>query len=146
VQRLPVLTALIGGVVLSILVMTVGGYLAAVAWPQWFSDFARANVRTAMLASDTVLFVLPIGLLAFAFGFALFRLLRSARAGLVVAVVAAYFMTGILVEIFSISAWAEDPFVVWARLWSDPAAWYRLSAVPAALTLAAYGYVRAIRA
>src|SRR5262245_42436368 len=83
--RRPVLTSMVAGVILCAIVIFVGGFLAAIAWPSWYSDFARSNVRAASLISVTVLGVLPIGLLAFLFGLGLFRWLIPAQAGLVVA-------------------------------------------------------------
>src|SRR5262245_57225473 len=94
--RRPVLTSMVAGVVLCAIVVCVGGFLAAIAWPSWYADFARSNARAANLISDTVLVVLPIGLLAFLFGLGLFRWLIPAQAGLVVACIGGCFIPGFL--------------------------------------------------
>ena len=134
--RLPVLKALIAGVILGFVVMGVGGLLAAIAWPSWFAEFARGHSRMANLISDTALYVLPIGMLAFLFGVGLFGWLKPARISLLIACVAGYLGIALLADMLTIFANIDEPLAVWASIWSESGTWYRVATVPVALALA----------
>lgn len=141
--RLPVLKALIAGVMLGVVVMGVGGLLAAIAWPSWFGEFTRGHSRTADLIGDTVLYVLPLGLLAFLYGLGLFRWLKSARTSLLLACVVGYLGVGLVADMLTILALSDEPLTAWVSIWSQPGTWYRVAAVPVALAFA--GVVSPVR-
>lgn len=124
--RLPILKALIAGVILGFVVMGVGGLLAAIAWPPWFAEFARGHSRMANLISDTALYVLPIGVLAFFFGVGLFGWLKPARTSLLIACVAGYLGIALLADMLRSSpiltnrwpcgrayGWNRAPGIAW---------------------------------
>jgi peptidoglycan/LPS O-acetylase OafA/YrhL len=134
--RPPVLKALIAGVILGFVVMGVGGFLAAIAWPPWIAEFSRGHSRTASFISDTALYVLPIGMLAFLFGMGLFGWLKPARTSLLIACIAGYLGIGLLADMLTIFVDSDEPLAVWASIWSESGTWYRVATVPVALAFA----------
>jgi hypothetical protein len=87
----------------------------------------------------TVLFFLPVALLACLFGLALFTWLKSRRPAVVIACVGGYFACVGLVILLALSMVAQGPLQameMMGRLASEPRVWYQLASVPLGLVLA----------
>ena len=133
----PSIAALFGGTVLAFVFTYVTGYLAAVAWPAWFAVFARQHVSLALFVSDLTLFSLPIGLISFAFGFALFRILKSTRGGVLVSCITGWLIPVVLLQVFVFSASTQEALTQLSGLVSQPSYWLGMLPVPLALFWAA---------
>lgn len=135
-RKNPLLLAILGGALLYALLLFVTGRLAAIAWPPWFADFARANGGFARVLSDTVLFVVPVIVITFFFGVLLFRFLRSAEPRLAIACCAGWLVPFFALQYLSIAAVTDRPWPVFLGLLSDVSYWYNAFAVPVGLALA----------
>jgi hypothetical protein len=134
----PSIAALFGGTVLAVVLSHITGYLAAIGWPAWFAAFARRHVSLALFISDLTLFSLPVGLISFAFGFALFRVLRTARAAILVSCIAGWLVSVVFLQVLAFSASTKEAFGQLSALLSHPSYWLAMLPVPLALASAAW--------
>jgi len=140
-RKFPTLSAFLAGVMLAVILEPVAGRLAAISGlPTWGTAASLpSNVSWRLYVGHTVLFFLPVALLACLFGLALFTWLKSRRPAVVIACVGGYFTCVWLVTLFAFSMVAQGPLEAMeamGRLASDPLYWYGLSAVPLGLVLA----------
>ncbi len=140
-RKFPTLSAFLAGVMLAVILEPVAGRLAAVSGlPTWGTAASLpSNVSWRLYVGHTVLFFLPVALLACLFGLALFTWLKSRRPGVVIACVGGYFASVGLAILLAFAMVAQGPLEAMeamGKLASEPHFWYRLSAAPLGLVLA----------
>lgn len=134
----PSIAALFGGTVLALVLTYITGYLAAIAWPAWFAAFAKQHLSLALFVSDLTLCSLPVGLISFAFGFAFFRVLRTARVGILVSCIAGWLVPVVILQVFAYSTSTKEALAQLNALLSHPSYWLAMLPVPLALAWAAW--------
>ena len=140
-RKSPLLSAFLAGWMLAVILEPVAGRLAALSGlPTWgAAAFLPSNASWRLPVGDTLVFVLPIALLACLFGLGLFTWLKSHRPGVVIACLGGYLACIGLVNLLALSMVAEGPLhamEVMGRIASEPRVWYELAAAPMGLVIA----------